>query len=156
MVIGVADCKWGQGENIVLTTYALGSCLGITFYDHHKKCGALLHAMLPQAKDGVRSPGREWMFLDTGVPLVLKQLKDKGVTETNLECKVFGGAQVLEADKFFCIGAKNINLFKEISSKYRLKVSVWETGGQVNRTIRLYLESGKVKLKTPSKGEEWL
>lgn len=152
-VVGVADCKFARGDECVLTTFALGSCLGITFYDVATKTGALLHAMLPAAKERKGDQTKRFMFLDVGVPLVLKTLNDKGVSVRNLECKVFGGARVLKGDKFFNIGQNNVEAFQVLSAKYGLRVKVWEVGGQVNRTIKCSLENGKVKVRTPGRGE---
>ena len=45
--VGIADMKLTRQEG-VLITYALGSCIGITFYDPMIKLGALLHIMLPE------------------------------------------------------------------------------------------------------------
>ena len=38
--------KFSRGEGRIIT-YALGSCIGITFYDPVTRLGALLHIMLP-------------------------------------------------------------------------------------------------------------
>ena len=46
--VGIADMKIVR-QSGTLITYALGSCIGITFYDPMIKLGALLHIMLPEA-----------------------------------------------------------------------------------------------------------
>lgn len=46
LVVGIADMKMAQGSGM-LVTYALGSCIGICFYDPMLKLAALLHIMLP-------------------------------------------------------------------------------------------------------------
>ena len=45
--VGIADMKIARQEG-ELITYALGSCIGISFYDPMIKLGALLHIMLPE------------------------------------------------------------------------------------------------------------
>ena len=45
--VGIADMKITRQEGILIT-YALGSCIGISFYDPMIKLGALLHIMLPE------------------------------------------------------------------------------------------------------------
>ena len=45
--VGIADMKITRQEGILIT-YALGSCIGISFYDPMIKLGGLLHIMLPQ------------------------------------------------------------------------------------------------------------
>ncbi len=155
-IVGVADIKMATGASWIITTYALGSCLGITLYDPVKRVGGMLHAMLPDSKlhqsQGVTKIA---MFLDSGMNELLLQLRKAGVNERGLECKVFGGSQVMSADKFFRIGDRNIETFKALSQSLGLRVSVWEVGGHVNRTIKFYLESGQVSVRTPNQPLFW-
>ncbi len=139
----------------VVSTYALGSCLGITLYDPAKKVGGMLHAMLPSSKINNSTGRREAMFLDTGMPILFKMLNHFGADIRQLECKVFGGAQVLQADRFFKIGAKNIDTFDAMVREMGLNLKAREVGGQVNRTIKLHLQTGQVWVKTPNKVEFW-
>ena len=56
LVVGIADMKMAQGSGM-LVTYALGSCIGICFYDPMLKLAALLHIMLPlNLETGRKSP----------------------------------------------------------------------------------------------------
>ena len=48
--VGIGDMKFTRGGGTVIT-YALGSCIGITFYDPGIKLGGLLHIMLPSRND---------------------------------------------------------------------------------------------------------
>ncbi len=155
LVVGVADMKVSGESATALTTYALGSCLGITFYEPQKKLGGLLHAMLPDSNLHRGQKVKVPMFIDTGVEEILHGLAQHGCHLRQLECKVFGGAQVMSADKFFNIGERNIRTFRELSVKLGLRVSVFETGGQVNRTIKLYLDTGKVSVRTPNQPIFW-
>ncbi len=95
------------------------------------------------------------MFLDLGLPEVIARIRMAGGSERDLECKVFGGAQVMSADKFFRIGDRNVEAFKTLSARMGLRVTVWETGGQVNRTIKFHLDTGKVSVRTPSQPLFW-
>lgn len=151
VVTGIADYKVSDDPQAQIVAYALGSCLGITFYHPGHQVGAVLHAMLPDSTLH-RSPHvREAMFVDTGVPVVLDALARMGCRRSDLQCKVFGGAQVLAADGFFRIGRKNIEAFSALSNRLGLNVSVWEVGGCVNHTIRLLNHSGAVVVKVPAR-----
>jgi chemotaxis protein CheD len=151
-IVGVADFKVSNDANAIITTYALGSCLGITFYEPNRKIGAMLHAMLPSSTlHAGRKDLRLPMFIDTGVREVLKELHKFGIAPHTLECKAFGAAQVLNADKYFRIGEKNVTAFQEMSTRLGMNVSLWEVGGQLNRTIRFHLMTGQVSLKLPNK-----
>jgi chemotaxis protein CheD len=157
IVVGVADVKVSSGDDNVIVTYALGSCLGITLYDARRRIGGMLHAMLPDSRQhqATSQGGRIAMFIDTGMSMLLDELRKLGASERNLECKVFGGSQVLGADKFFRIGDRNVQAFQALSAERGLRVSVWEIGGQINRTIKFYLESGQVSVRTPSQPLFW-
>ena len=76
--VGIADMKIARQEGIVIT-HALGSCIGITFYDPAIKLGALLHIMLPQATDPAAA--NAFKFADTGIRETLRKMA------------VFGGVQ---------------------------------------------------------------
>ena len=45
--VGIGDMKFSRGEGRIIT-YALGSCIGITFYDPVTRLGALLHISLKE------------------------------------------------------------------------------------------------------------
>jgi chemotaxis protein CheD len=49
VVIGVGDMAVSNNRNSVLSTYALGSCIGLIAYDPVAMCGGILHLMLPEA-----------------------------------------------------------------------------------------------------------
>ena len=153
LVIGVADMVVSSDPDEVLVTYALGSCLGITLHDPGKCVGGMLHIMLPDSKLHSRSTVRPAMFLDTGLPLLLKTMEEAGADRGALRCKVFGGAQLLSADQFFRIGAQNVEACYKLTTELGLRVQVWEVSGRVNRTIRLSNRTGEVRVRVPSRPE---
>jgi chemotaxis protein CheD len=153
IIVGVADLKASNKANGVLTTYALGSCLGISCYSRTLKAGALLHAMLPDSKRISQPKLVPPMFLDTGIQELLHAMRRFGANTDHCEFKVFGGARVLQAEDYFSIGTRNIAMMKDLALLYHLNVLAWEVGGQTNRTIRLYLEDGRVQLRMPSQPE---
>ena len=153
IIVGVADMKVSTDPNAVIVTYALGSCLGITMHDPIKRIGGMLHAMLPDSRMHHNAGDRPAMFINTGVPLLLDTLLQAGARRESLVCKVFGGAQLLSADKFFRIGAQNVDAFYELSRELGLTVEVWEVSGRVNRTIRLLNRTGEVSVRVPARPE---
>ena len=60
----------------MLVTYALGSCIGICFYDPMLKLAALLHIMLPlNLETGRKSPLK---YADTGIRETLREMERRG------------------------------------------------------------------------------
>jgi chemotaxis protein CheD len=156
MVVGVADCQCSNKPGAIITTFALGSCLGITAYDPSSKVGGMLHAMLPTiAAHHGRDPNKV-MFVDSGIRELVSGVQKLGANPRLLQFKVFGGAKVLQADAYFNIGGKNIQMMRDLAAQFGLRVVVWEVAGNVNRTIRLHLEDGRVRLRMPSQPETWL
>ena len=47
IIIGIADMKASADSSDIMTTYCLGSCIGLSIYDPVVKVGGILHYMLP-------------------------------------------------------------------------------------------------------------
>ena len=95
LTVGIADMKIGKGNDL-LVTYALGSCIGLCFYDQRTKTGALLHIMLPLNME----PGRKnpLKYADTGIRETLRQLETQGASRSRITVKIAGGAKMFEVN----------------------------------------------------------
>ena len=83
--VGIADMKITRQEGILIT-YALGSCIGVSFYDPMIKLGALLHIMLPEK--GKASDSNVFKFADSGVKETLRKLfRSFEVTACSKDCR---------------------------------------------------------------------
>ncbi len=92
LVVGIADMKMAQGSGM-LVTYALGSCIGICFYDPMLKLAALLHIMLPlNLETGRKSPLK---YADTGIRETLREMERRGQTGAGYS-QIAGGARMFE------------------------------------------------------------
>ena len=137
----------------MIVTFALGSCLGITCYDRVRRAGAILHAMLPDATKATRANAPAAMYVDSGINQLLDEMDRLGSSPDDREYKVFGGASVIGAADYFGIGARNVTMMRRLALVHRLHVSAWEVGGQSNRTIQLYLDSGQVAMRMPNRSD---
>jgi chemotaxis protein CheD len=156
LVVGIADLQESKNPHGVIVTYALGSCLGVTCYDPLSQVGGMLHAMMGDSQAGHQGALVRATFLDTGIPDLIQHVIDLGGNPRVFQFKVFGGAQTIQAANYFNIGVKNVKMMEAIATQLRLQVLVWEVGGHQNRTIRLYLKDGRVKLRTPGRPETFL
>lgn len=150
-VVGVADLKVTDTPCAVITTYALGSCLGVTVFDPVLKAGGMLHALLPDASTSARVDAPAAMFVEDGIAQLLDEMTELGSLPDNREYKVFGGAQVLGASDFLSIGVRNVAMMKKLALLQRLNILRWDVGGQANRTIQLYLDNGDVAVRMPGR-----
>lgn len=149
-VVGVADMVVSNDSSAEIVTYSLGSCLGITIYDPVKKIGGLLHLMLPDSKiDAAKAVSAPYMFVDTGVPRLFHAAYNLGAERSRLTIKVAGGAQLLDQQGIFNIGARNFDALGKLLAQNGLRPHATDVGGLSSRTVRLDLTTGQVTVKTP-------
>lgn len=154
--VGIADMKLTRQEGILIT-YALGSCIGISFYDPSIKLGALLHIMLPQNTMGNESA--VFKFADTGIRETLRKLTTFGARKQALVCKIAGGAKMFEMSSssgFGNIGERNALMVKKILREEGIRISGEDTGANYARTMFLDVATGKVGVRTSGKAERLL
>ncbi len=156
VVIGVGDMSVSNNPAITLSTYALGSCVAIAVYDPIVKVGGLLHVMLP---DSTISPAKALtqpaMFVDTGLPVMMRALAGMKIDPRRLRIFLAGGASVLCTVDSFKIGERNIHATNLLLAQLRLPVTLSALGGTINRTVHLNVGTGVITLKTPIATENW-
>ena len=147
--VGVADMKVSNGEEEVLITYALGSCLGITLHDPIAKVGGLLHVMLPSSENHQeKSKQNPYMFVDTGVPRLFQECYKLGAKKERCIIKVAGGAAAKnEEEDSFQIGKNNFLMLRKLFWKNGVLIAAQEVGGKDSRTMWLDVGTGEVTLK---------
>ncbi|MCD6266469.1 MAG: chemotaxis protein CheD [Deltaproteobacteria bacterium] len=155
IIVGVADMKVSDDPGSVLITYSLGSCIGVAIYDPVAQVGGLLHYMLPESGlDGIKAKKNPYMFGDTGIPLLFKESYKLGAKKNRLKVLVAGGAQILDQKGLFNIGKRNHTLLRKMFWKNNVMTDFEDVGGNVNRTLKLEIESGQAWLKTEGVGEK--
>lgn len=150
MIVGVADMVASNDRSAQLVTYSLGSCVGVVIYDPIAKCGGLLHAMLADsAVNPVRAADRPAMFVNTGLPALFHAVYALGGQKSRMIAKLAGGAEMLDTKKVFNIGAKNVEMVKEMLNRNGVPLATAVTGGHDSRTLRLDLATGELTLDVP-------
>lgn len=154
--VGIADMKMTRQEG-VLITYALGSCIGVSFYDPMIKLGALLHIMLPE-KSGAKD-GNVFKFADTGIRETLRKLTAFGGSKSRMVCKIAGGAKMFEmkgSGGLGNIGERNAQNVKRILMAEGLRVTSEDVGANYARTMLLDVATGNVYVRSAGKPEKKL
>lgn len=150
VVVGVGDLAVSNNSNVTMSTFALGSCVGIIVYDSQIKAGGLIHLMLPDSKlSPDKAIAQPAMFADTGIPLLMNSMKSLQAQRSRLKAFVAGGASVISGSDMFKIGERNIAAVKQFVNAYSIKVVKADIGGVNNRTVHLNIGTGEVHLKTP-------
>ena len=155
VVIGLAEMAVSNNPSAILTTYALGSCIGVVLYDPVVRVGGLLHAMLPDSTiDPVKAKAHPGMFVDTGMPALLSAACQMRANRQRLRIFLAGGARIMDDQNLFNIGGRNVAAFAEWLRRENLHLSAEQVGGQVNRTIGLSIETGRLTLKVSGQTQE--
>lgn len=151
--VGIADMKITRQEGILIT-YALGSCIGISFYDPMIKLGALLHIMLPEKNQ--MGDANVYKFADSGIRETLRKISAFGAVKGRLVCKIAGGAKMFDMKGpggLGNIGERNANMVKKVLQSEGLRISGEDTGANYARTMLIDVATGVVKVRTVGKAE---
>ena len=144
-VVGVADMALSNAPNEVLVTYSLGSCIAVIIFDPAARVGGMLHYMLPESELDIEKARKiPAMFADTGIPSLFKQSYQFGAKKANITVKVAGGGQILDENGVFNIGKRNYLALRKIFYKNNVMIAAEHVGGNVNRTVRLDMNTGQV------------
>jgi len=155
VVVQVADCQISEDPEGSLVTYALGSCIAVAIHDAVAGVGGLLHLMLPESGiDRAKAQANPYMFADTGIPLLFRNAYEHGAEKRRLTVRLAGGAQVMDEKGVFNIGKRNYLAVRKILWKAGVLVNAEDVGGNVSRTVRLEVGSGKFWLRTAGAAEQ--
>lgn len=148
--------KLTRGEGRIIT-YALGSCIGISFYDPAIRLAALLHIMLPERQSPTDL--NVFKYADTGIPETLRKLRVFGMVKSRTIVKIAGGAKMFAIKgnaSFGNIGERNTVKVKEILRAEGLRLMAEDTGGNYARTMLVDVATGRVTIKSFGKPEKYL
>jgi chemotaxis protein CheD len=145
LIVGISDCKVTRDSESVLVTYALGSCIAVAMHDPITKVSGLLHYMLPEsAIDKTKAEQNPYMFADTGIPHMMDALKAAGGDGKRMVVRLAGGAQVLDSQGVFQIGKRNYLAARRILWKAGMLIAAEAVGGEISRTTRLEVGTGRL------------
>ena len=149
MVVNISDMGVSGNKDDVLVTYSLGSCLGVTVYDPALCIGGLIHCLLPLSSASKTQPVENpCMFVNTGVPHMIKAMLRQGAKKERLIIKAAGGAHMNGQAMLFNIGERNYATLLKLLDANNLRLSGTEVGGMVPRTCTLELSSGQTMVRT--------
>ncbi len=144
IVVGMSDCRVANEPGQVLTTYALGSCIGLAVHDPQAAIGGLLHFMLPDSSiDPARGRENPCKFADTGIPLLLEEVYRRGASKRRLVVAAAGAARMMDPRNVFDIGRRNYQAVRKLLWKAGLMLHAEAIGGERSRTVRLEIGSGR-------------
>ncbi len=150
ITVGVGDQAVSNNHGVTLSTYALGSCVGIVVFDPIARVGGMLHIMLPESKiSPEKAVAQPAMFADTGLPAVFRAVLGLKADRSRLRVFIAGGASVLCGSDSFKIGERNNRATLEWLARNGFTARHQVTGGTVNRTLHFEIGTGQLTLKAP-------
>lgn len=155
VIVGIADVVVANNPSVVLSTYSLGSCIGVSLYDPVLHVGGLLHIMLPDSSiEPVKAARQPAMFMDTGLRALFEAAQDLGADPRRVILCAAGGAQVMDTSGFFSIGKRNYDALLQMLRAHGFRLHAEQVGGMVSRSMFLRLETGEVRLKVSGQPNE--
>ncbi len=149
ITVDISDAKVSANPENVLTTYSLGSCIGVCLYDPKVKIGGMLHFQLPDSKmDAQRAGAKPLMFADTGMKLLIDKLISLGADKKRMQVKIAGGAAMDIGPKGFDIGKRNYLAIRKVLWKQGMFIDGEDVGGSSPRNMYLNIESGAVTVRS--------
>ncbi len=153
-VVNISDMKLSTHAEDVIVTYSLGSCLGVTAYDPKTKIGGMVHCLLPTSSSArQKAQQNPFMFVNTGVTTMVRQLVDKGAERDRLIFKVAGGAN-MRNDNLFNTGLRNFEALEKLFKCNEVKLAAQDVGGTIPRTMFLHLDTGRVLIRSLGEDKE--
>lgn len=126
----------------------LGSCVSVCLYDPLGKIGGINHYMLPVwGGEGLASP----KYGDIAIDKLIQKMLSLGAKRSNLQAKVFGGADSRRETNVFKIGERNCQAAFSVLAELSIPVVSSHYGGELPRKLIYLTETGAVLMKVLSK-----
>ncbi len=152
--VGIGECSISSDQGDVIRTFALGSCVALIGHDRYGKIAGIMHIALPDSSiNAGRAQKHPGYFVDTGVPHLLRLLKEASATKTGLTFKITGGSSIMDPRRRFDIGKRNVLAIRKLMWKFGLGITAEDVGGSKSRTVTVAVDSGEVLIS--SGGTEW-
>lgn len=155
LVVDIADFQVSNDPQVELVTYSLGSCIGVVIWDPITRVGGMLHYMLAESSiSPEKAKANPAMFADTGIPVLFRSAYELGAIKTRLIVRVAGGSSLLDDNGTFNIGKRNYQALRKIFWKNGVLIDSEHVGGQLSRTLRMNLATGRTALRIRGKEME--
>lgn len=152
ITVDMAGLEVSNDPEVVLVTYALGSCIAVILHDPVRQIGGMLHYMLPLSKTSPeKAKKKPGMFADTGIPLLFDKMYELGSRKDDIVVKVAGGGKLWDDKGTFDIGKRNYTMMRKMFWKNNILIAADDIGGAKSRTARLLVGSGEVFIRSKGK-----
>jgi chemotaxis protein CheD len=149
-IVRVADFATDRGDDAVLVTLGLGSCVAIMLHDPETKAGGMAHVLLPSTSLA-RDITNRAKFPDTAVPMLIERLTRLGADPRRLVAKLAGGASMfsqLVTPGTIQMGERNVMACRSALRAAAVPIARESVGGERGRSVRFHLTDGRVEIRS--------
>lgn len=153
IAVGVGEYFASNTPGEVIKAFTLGSSVGVIFLVPGIGMAGLLHSALPDSNiNPTLSKEKPGIFADTGIYGLLNEMQRLGYGEDDrIVVKLTGGGTIMDPNKTFNIGERNLLAVKKILAQYKLNVSAEHSGKSISRTVSVDVDTGTVTLSSPGR-----
>jgi chemotaxis protein CheD len=152
LTVGIGDWAVSTNPEDTIKTYALGSCIAVIILDVKIGMAGMIHIALPDSTiDPDKAKNLPGYFADTGLPLMIEEMKRLGAVRAHVRVKIAGGAAVMDDKGIFDIGKRNLLAAKRILWKSSLGAIAEDTGGDISRTVTVRVSDGETVISSGNK-----
>jgi chemotaxis protein CheD len=151
VVVGIGE--YYVGENALIKTIGLGSCVGVALFDAKRRIGGLAHVMLPGGSDNGKAK-----YADVAIKKMLDEMEKIGANKSRIVAKLAGGAQIFKHMTLdvLRIGERNIISVEENLRREGIEIMGRDTGGGVGRSVFFSTVDGSFLVRFSTGEEKWL
>ena len=141
-----------------ISTIGLGSCVAIVLYDGVARVGGLAHVLLPYESMS-RDRSNPAKFPATIVPIMLSDMRQLGARHERIRAKIVGGASMfgnIMPSGGINIGERNVVAVRETLADAKVPIIAEDTGADYGRSVYLFVDDGRVEVRSLRKGSRVL
>jgi chemotaxis protein CheD len=140
--------EWAIGDADDIFGTLLGSCVALTLWHPMMRIGAICHYVLPVRDDRLPPAALDGRYGGDAFALMERALLTRGVTLTQCQAKLFGGARVYDVDGHHIdVGARNIAYARQWLASRTLVLAAENVGGVGWRRLCFDLSTGEVWMR---------
>jgi len=157
VILDVGEFGVSNTPGDIIKTFGLGSCVAVVMVHSASSTAGMVHvALWHSSTNRYKASELPGFFADTGIAILWQTMqKTTGSTlAKEFDVKVVGGGNVLDPHNTFTIGYRNMAAVKEELTKYGLRSSGCDVGGEISRNVTAVVSSGEVIVASPGR-EDW-
>jgi chemotaxis protein CheD len=146
--VNVAD--YAVATEGTISTIGLGSCVAIVLHDPSARIGALAHVLLPN-KSMSRDQSNPAKFPSTVLPILIEEMLALGASFPRIRAKIVGGASMFASvlvSSGVNIGERNVVAVRDALAEAQIPIVGQDTGSNYGRSVYLFIEDGRVEVRS--------